>query len=391
MKRLLTVLTAIVCISLVSTAVPITAQAQSNNPSEPYAGLPLCYPDAYLATPVDCIPLGPSKILTDLAKLGLSIPPRPLPAYSPDPSLVNLGIKYAQVNGLSTGEQAPLYPSLEDAVAGQNSTSGLGPGEEFYVSYNQGADVNGNHYLLTSLGWIRASPAQYSTYQGLLFQQTPTNSFGWIVGDAVPHVAPAMGAAENGTQLPLYKVVQIYDVQQAEGTTWYMIGLNQWVNQLDIRQVKVESKPPAGVDNNRWIEVDVDPFGQTMSVYDKGQLVFATLIGSGIHSFYTRPGLFKIYEKKTTDTMTGSFQKDKLDFYSLADVPWTMYYDENRALHGAYWHARWGYVISHGCVNMSVGDAHWLFNWAHVGDWVYVYDPSGTTPTDPSLYGPGAP
>jgi hypothetical protein len=33
-----------------------------------------------------------------------------------------------------------------------------------------------------------------------------------------------------------------------------------------------------------------------------------------------------------------------------------------------------------------VGDAHWLFNWAREGDWVYVYDPSGQTPTDPALY-----
>ena len=390
MKRLLTVLAAIVCISRVSTTAPTTAQAQSNNPSEPYAGLPLCYPDVYLTDPVDCLPLGPSKILTDLAQKGLSIPPQPLPAYSPDPTLWQLNIKYALVQ-LPTGEQAPIYPSLADAVAGQNPTSALGPGEEFYVSYNQEADVGSGHYLLTSQGWIRASPADYSHFQGLLFQKTPTNSFGWIVGTDVPHMGPSMEAAENGTQLPLYTVVQIYDVQQAEGTTWYMIGLNQWVTQLDIRQVKVESKAPAGVDNNRWIEVDVDPFGQTLSVYDKGQLVFATLIGSGIKSFYTRPGLFKIYEKKATDTMTGSFEKGKTDFYSLADVPWTMYYDEGRALHGAYWHARWGYIISHGCVNISVGDAHWLYNWAHIGDWVYVFDPSGTTPTDPSLYGPGAP
>jgi lipoprotein-anchoring transpeptidase ErfK/SrfK len=390
MKRLLTVLTAIVCISLVSTAAPTTtARAQSNNPTEPYAGLPLCYPDAYLSNPVDCVPLGPSKILTDLAQKGLSIPPRPLPAVSPDPGLVKMTLKYALV-GLGTGEQAPLYPSLDDAVAGKNSTSALGPGQEFYVSYTQGADVGGAHFLLTALGWIRASPADYSTFQGMLFQQTPLNSFGWIVGDDVPRMGPAMETPENGTKLPLYSVVQIYDVQQAEGTTWYMIGLNQWVNQLDIRQVKVESKPPAGVDNNRWIEVNIDPFGQTMSVYDKGQLVFATLIGSGIKSFYTRPGLFKIYEKKPTDTMTGSFERDKLDFYSLSDVPWTMYYDEGRALHGAYWHARWGNLISHGCVNLSVGDAHWLYDWAHIGDWVYVFDPSGSTPTDPSLYGSGA-
>lgn len=82
---------------------------------------------------------------------------------------------------------------------------------------------------------------------------------------------------------------------------------------------------------------------------------------------------------------------DLSDFYYLDNVPWTMYFDQARALHGAYWRTRFGYPQSHGCVNLSLGDAHWLFNWATVGDWVYVHDPSGKTPTDPSLYGAGAP
>jgi hypothetical protein len=37
-------------------------------------------------------------------------------------------------------------------------------------------------------------------------------------------------------------------------------------------------------------------------------------------------------------------------------------------------------------VNLSVADAHWLYNWANDGDTVNVVDPSGKTPTDPSLY-----
>jgi hypothetical protein len=41
-------------------------------------------------------------------------------------------------------------------------------------------------------------------------------------------------------------------------------------------------------------------------------------------------------------------------------------------------------------VNLSVGDAHWIYNWAQEGDWVYVHDPTGLTPTDPALYTGGA-
>jgi hypothetical protein len=33
-----------------------------------------------------------------------------------------------------------------------------------------------------------------------------------------------------------------------------------------------------------------------------------------------------------------------------------------------------------------VGDSRWLYDWAVEGDFVYVHDPSGQTPTDPNLY-----
>jgi lipoprotein-anchoring transpeptidase ErfK/SrfK len=66
-----------------------------------------------------------------------------------------------------------------------------------------------------------------------------------------------------------------------------------------------------------------------------------------------------------------------------------MYFDQARALHGAYWHNRFGYPLSRGCVNLSTADSNWLFQWAQVGEWVYVHDPSGQTPTDPEIFGEG--
>jgi lipoprotein-anchoring transpeptidase ErfK/SrfK len=145
--------------------------------------------------------------------------------------------------------------------------------------------------------------------------------------------------------------------------------------------------PPFEEIEDRWIEIDL--YEQTVAVYDGGRLVFATMISSGIEPFWTRPGLFQITEKLETTPMSGSFEIDRSDYYYLEDVPWTMYFDEARALHGAYWHTGYGYPRSHGCVNISPGDARWLYDWAEVGDWVFVHDPSGLTPTDPALYGSG--
>jgi lipoprotein-anchoring transpeptidase ErfK/SrfK len=41
-----------------------------------------------------------------------------------------------------------------------------------------------------------------------------------------------------------------------------------------------------------------------------------------------------------------------------------MYFNSGMALHGATWHDNFGYPMSHGCVNMTITDAHWLFDWS---------------------------
>jgi hypothetical protein len=43
----------------------------------------------------------------------------------------------------------------------------------------------------------------------------------------------------------------------------------------------------------RWIDVDLAE--QTLAVYDNYQLVFATVIATGLEPFWTKPGLFQIY------------------------------------------------------------------------------------------------
>jgi lipoprotein-anchoring transpeptidase ErfK/SrfK len=149
----------------------------------------------------------------------------------------------------------------------------------------------------------------------------------------------------------------------------------------------INTTPPEGVDNNRWIDVNL--YEQTLGIYEDGKLVFAALIASGMEPFFTKPGLFQIYEKLETTTMMGAFEADRSDFYYLEDVPYTLYYDEARALHGAYWRTYYGFPQSHGCVNLSISDARIVYEWAQVGDWVYVHDPSGETPTDPDFYGAG--
>lgn len=387
MKRCLMVLALCLLVTTFISPSPAAAQDAVTPGQEPYAGEALCLPDVYLQTPDDCLPLGPSAFLTDMARKGITFPQRPLPASHPGPQYDVVDAQFARIS-LPNEERAPVYGSLEAAISGENPSRYIEGGVIRYVSYTSRQDVNGGHYVLLKSGeWMRASPGGYTTFQGLVLRDTPRNSFGWIVEQAEVRAAPGYAAPLVNANYPRESVVQIYDTQTVDNTEWYMVGIDQWVEHRYARQLVVNPTPPEGVTNNRWIEVNL--YQQTLSVYDNGKLVFATLIASGIDPFWTQPGLFKVYLKKPLETMSGAFEADRTDYYYLEDVPWTMYFDEARALHGAYWRAMFGYPQSHGCVNLSIGDARWLYDWAKEGDWVYVWDPSGVTPTDPKYYGKG--
>jgi hypothetical protein len=117
-----------------------------------------------------------------------------------------------------------------------------------------------------------------------------------------------------------------------------------------------EVKPDA-----KWLHIDLTE--QVLTAYEGDKLVFGTLISAGLdadRSKRTHPGTFRIYGRSVQTTMRG---KPWDDYYAEA-VPWAMHFDEGRALHGAYWHDQFGIQKSHGCVNMSLKDAEWVFNWA---------------------------
>ena len=343
---------------------------------EPDNGAVVCEPAAYPEISDGCVPLGPSQYLIGLAKLGMTVPQRPLPAYKPDPNLTQLPYHYFNLDK----DYVPIYSSPGERGTGVNQF----PPGFVYVSYLDRVDANGIYYLLQNGGWIPGKGSrvgEISGFQGLEFRSTPKNSFGWPFEQIPVKPTPGYNAPSTNVFLNPYSIVQIFDTQNVDNADWNLIGPNQWVEARKVAQVLINTTPPEGVTTTRWIDVNLAE--QTLAVYDNRELVFATVIASGLEPFWTKPGLFQIFQKKETETMRNA---DPSDFYYLDDVPWTMYYDAARALHGAYWRTRFGYPQSHGCVNLSVGDAHWLYNWAVEGDWVYVHDPSGLTPTDPNLY-----
>ena len=363
--------------------------AQDRTPTdlEPNSGSVVCPPGVYKTMPDGCLPLGPSEYLSQLALIGIPYPIQPLPAITPDRAFNDLPYRYFWINENGT----PFYASMDEAIANQPSGPQMYPSKYLLVSYEELVPtINDAFYRLRSGWWIRTEGARLARFnppfQGLQFSSSPRNSFGWILEKIKSHTAPDLNSPESGITYYRYEVVQIFATQNTNSLMWNLIGPGEWVDSRQIARVDPANAPPEGVTGGRWIEINL--YEQTVTVYNNNRLIFATMASTGVDGLWTRPGLFHIYTKLQTETM-GKSTPD--DFYYLEDVPWTMYFDEARALHGEYWHNLFGSPQSHGCVNLSIGDSHWLYDWANIGDPVYVYDPSGLTPLDSSLYGAGTP
>ena len=127
-----------------------------------------------------------------------------------------------------------------------------------------------------------------------------------------------------------------------------------------LRLVTLHSPPPSIPAGARWILVDLSQ--QTMTAYEGETAVFATLISSGkVHEeTETYAGLYQVEHKMLYSNMHG----EPDDPYDVDRVPYTLYFHKSEGLHGTYWHDHFGTRESHGCVNLSLADARWLFDWA---------------------------
>ena len=358
--------------------------AQSDPPPETRDYV--CAPRLQLRQPQRCPRHGPAAKLSNLARLGL-LSPRPLPLTEIDPALSYVPFSYVRAGSGAT----PLYTSYEDAVRGGGGASSMSDGFVYLSYFNREGDSGVTVYS-TGNGYVRSDDvsrvSQLPQSPGLQFERTPDRPFAWTIsGGLCSSEEPAGPLGDHTACFTRHSVVQIYDTQRVGDWDWYMIGPNQWIEQRFLAVVDPDPTPPEGVDQDRWVSINL--YEQTVAVYEGGSLIFATAASTGRNGFWTQPGLFQVWAKLERDDMTGGIPGEADNFYFLGDVPRVLYFDEARALHGTYWHGKFGTPTSRGCVNLAPADSNWMFEFAEVGTWVHVYDPSGNTPTDPSVYGAG--
>lgn len=369
----------IICLILLSTLFNVAPVQADSPPSDPVeAGYDdLCVADYQVAHPGACPLYGPGGEAARIRQYDLPATLTPLAYTVPKPREPIITHTYAKVVNPDT----QVFNSPAEGANG-NVARTIGHGY-IYVSYGNFVNAGGQEFIRINNGeYVKAgelATVTPSDYQGIALTKQPERPFAWVVRPFNPRITP--GGAENPTATPLtrYDIVQIYGKEHHGEYEWYLIGHNQWVEQRNLGVVEVTA-PPEGV-KGKWISVNL--FEQTMAVYEGTRLVYASLVSSGLGAWPTRPGLHQIFKKLDITDMTGAFAADKSDYYYIEDVPWVMYFDDGISFHGTFWHNKFGFQQSHGCVNLSPKDSRWLYDWASVGTYVYVYDPSGRTPTTP--------
>lgn len=209
----------------------------------------------------------------------------------------------------------------------------------------------------------KSVPTQTYTYTGPIVIRTPEINI-------VPTKTPVIVKPAPTPVPPIYKVRSGDTLQKIADMfgvpLGYLADQNQIYNPNLIQVDQMIKRPPwPPLPDEKGKQIIVVLSSQQVFVYEDGKLLKTFLVSTGTADHRTVVGNFKIWIKLKSTPMSGPG-------YYLPDVPNTMYFYKDYGLHGTYWHNNFGHPMSHGCVNLSIVDAEWLFNWAEVGTPVKV-------------------
>lgn len=274
--------------------------------------------------------------------------------------------------GTVRGKTAVAYANVEDARARDNGRVLVGSNT---VRAAGSVTIDGRTFWRTSRGeLIEASSIRRmsaSAFRGVAL--TTPELPAWVRTHGKPR-DPAITRsrpsprARSVRKLEARTIVTI--LEASADAAFVRIGDDEWIARRDLRIASIAPPPPGTGADEKWFDIDLDE--QVLVAYEGERPVYATLVSTGKYRHTTPTAITRIASMLQRATMTSNDG----DVYSVADVPWTMYYDGNYALHTSYWHDGFGGPRSHGCVNLAPADAHVLYRWSSPdapAGWTAVY------------------
>ncbi|HET9702452.1 MAG TPA: L,D-transpeptidase, partial [Vicinamibacterales bacterium] len=111
---------------------------------------------------------------------------------------------------------------------------------------------------------------------------------------------------------------------------------------------------------------------QALWAYEDGVVVRSTYVSTGKEKFRTPTGLFTVNSKVPEQDMAGVIGGEA---YNVPKVPDVLYFtNRGHAIHGTYWHENFGVPMSHGCINLPMDVAEWMYEWAPTGMAVLILE-----------------
>lgn len=275
------------------------------------------------------------------------------------------GKRLPHAYALVRADDTPAYANEDDVRLGLDKRR-LTKGMSLVVT--RAVEVDGQRYVQTKSGLLVAKSdvgwmGQGSQWHGVqIVNAEPGPLFAWVRSKkAKVWDAPA---SENDPvdTLVLRDRVPVLEEQGA----YRRIGPDRWVDERDLNEVRIVARPEGAVTdfrrgetgNDQWVDVDVGE--QVLVAYRGDQPQYATLVSSGRGS-PTPLGNYPVWAKVASMDMANQDYEDNP--YLVQGVPWVVLFQGHIALHGAYWHDRFGNRKSHGCVNLAPLDARWVFEW----------------------------
>jgi hypothetical protein len=128
--------------------------------------------------------------------------------------------------------------------------------------------------------------------------------------------------------------------------------------------------PPAGPVQGAAKTILVSIGQQALWAFEGSTVVLSSYVSTGKPRFDTPTGLYYVNSKLPVQDMAGVIGGES---YNVPAVPDVMYFtNRGHAIHGTYWHTNFGNVMSHGCVNLPMDVAEWLYEWTPTGTPVLI-------------------
>lgn len=265
----------------------------------------------------------------------------------------------------------PFYNAKKIRVFGRDEIveiTGEAEGDKGY-----GNPFNATWYLVNNEGYIYSGMAQpvEMLHQHAVSELLAKNVLGEITVPFCDTRHDPSILAKRGYRIYYSTTHWITDVivNRSEKSVWYKIYDRQiqeslYVPAHEMRLIASSELGPLSPDvpeKDKYIYVDLK--NQFVTAFEGEKPVLAVRCSSGDKGTTTPLGEFRTDHKGPSIHMTNEGDADS-NIYHLPGVPWVSFFTGSGvAFHGTYWHNDYGRPRSRGCVNLTPGDAKFIYRW----------------------------